>query len=91
MNEKIKTWFKKVGGYFIAIFSGIIATIIGGAIIHNNRKSVARNRELKQREQENNRRTAETINGIESNSAKLNSNTERIREILQEVRKQKLD
>lgn len=95
MNEetknKIKTWFKKIGGYCIAIASGIIAAIIGRAIIHNNRKSVERNRELKQQEQNANQRATNATGRIEEGATRLTDNSERIGEILQEIRKQKLD
>lgn len=95
MNEetknKIKTWFKKVGGYCIAIVSGILGAIISGAIIRNNRKSVERNRELEQSKQDANSRATNATRRIEEGTSRLGNNTERIGEILQEIRKQKLD
>lgn len=95
MNEetknKIKTWFKKVCGYCIAVVSGVIGTIICRTIIHNNRKSVARNRELERKEQETHQRATDATRRIEESTCQLGRNTQRITEILQEVRKQKLD
>lgn len=95
MNEetknKIKTWFKKIGGYCVAIVSGIIGTIICRAIIHNNRKSVARNRELEQRKQDANSRATDATRRIEDSTCQLGRNSQRITEIIEEVKKQKLD
>lgn len=81
MNEKIKTFFKRVSFFIVGFFVGVF-----GAIIHHNRKRVTTIREEHARAESTNRNIEQSITDLESGTSKLNDVTKSNEEILRRVR-----
>jgi hypothetical protein len=84
MNEKIKTFFKRVSFFIVGFFVGVF-----GAIIHHNRKRIDTTRKQHADTERTNTTIANTITDIENGTSKLYDVTKSNEKILRSIRERK--
>jgi hypothetical protein len=84
MNEKIKTFFKRVSFFIVGFFVGVF-----GTILHHNRKRVTTIREEHARAESTSNTITNTITNIENGTSKLDDVTKSNEDILRAIRERK--
>lgn len=84
MNEKIKTFFKRVAFFIGGLFVGVF-----GTILHHNRKRIDTTRKQHADTERANTTIANTIRNIESGTSKIDDVTKSNEEILRSIRERK--